>query len=414
MKELRADCRKRWGIAAGTPILASGHQPELYHPGVWVKNFAINRVAKQSGSVGLNLIADHDTVKRASLTVPTWSEWRPGAIRTTAVSFGRVPPNTAWETATVEDLTAWVTFIADVRKQTEQWPKPPILLMHRWPEFTGHLGKHFTAMRRQIETRWNCCLKEQPVSDLATSPEFQQFIAAVLTDLPAFRQHYNSAIEGYRRRHKLRSQTHPMPLLAEGEAPFWCNGPHGRMPPTPETPHGDYRPRAITLTLFTRLIAADLFVHGIGGAKYDEVTDDIIRNWLGIEPPRYAVITATAQLTLPKFDVGKPQREQLQRQLRERDWQPERHAEMPAELTARKSDWIARNPGTRAGRRERFTALQAITRELREQLPPSDVALRLRETELALDANAILQNREYSWVLHDEATLRELFFPHGA
>src|SRR6266851_7095715 len=29
-----------------TSLLMAGHQPELFHPGVWVKNFALNGLAK--------------------------------------------------------------------------------------------------------------------------------------------------------------------------------------------------------------------------------------------------------------------------------------------------------------------------------------------------------------------------------
>jgi hypothetical protein len=52
-------------------------------------------------------------------------------------------------------------------------------------------------------------------------------------------------------------------------------------------------PRALTLTMFLRLFVADQFVHGIGGGRYDQVTDDVIRNFFNMEPPHFAVTTAT-------------------------------------------------------------------------------------------------------------------------
>ena len=61
------------------------------------------------------------------------------------------------------------------------------------------------------------------------------------------------------------------------------------------------RPRALTLTLFARLCLGDFFIHGIGGGKYDEVTDAIIRDYFGIEPPAYQVLSATLHLPLPAF-----------------------------------------------------------------------------------------------------------------
>ena len=45
------------------------------------------------------------------------------------------------------------------------------------------------------------------------------------------------------------------------------------------------RTRALTTTLFSRFLLGDLFIHGIGGAKYDELGDEIARRFFGIEPP---------------------------------------------------------------------------------------------------------------------------------
>src|SRR5204863_2638991 len=52
-------------------------------------------------------------------------------------------------------------------------------------------------------------------------------------------------------------------------------------------------PRALILTMFLRLIVCDHFVHGIGGALYDEITDRLIRKRLKIDSPSFCVTTAT-------------------------------------------------------------------------------------------------------------------------
>ena len=38
---------------------------------------------------------------------------------------------------------------------------------------------------------------------------------------------------------------------------------------------------------FSRFMLGDLFIHGIGGAKYDELGDEIARRFFGIEPPGF-------------------------------------------------------------------------------------------------------------------------------
>ena len=47
------------------------------------------------------------------------------------------------------------------------------------------------------------------------------------------------------------------------------------------------RTRALTTTLFARLFLADLFVHGIGGAKYDAMTDQICERLFGMKAPSF-------------------------------------------------------------------------------------------------------------------------------
>src|SRR5262249_46442766 len=82
-------------------ILMAGHQPELFHPGVWVKHFALCGLARTHQADVINLIVDNDAVKSASLRVPNVrlplppvSEFRP---RTEPVPFDSVPLGIPYE-----------------------------------------------------------------------------------------------------------------------------------------------------------------------------------------------------------------------------------------------------------------------------------------------------------------------------
>ena len=52
-------------------------------------------------------------------------------------------------------------------------------------------------------------------------------------------------------------------------------------------------PRALTLTTFLRLLVVDQFIHGIGGGRYDQVTDRLLLRHFKIGPPHFAVATGT-------------------------------------------------------------------------------------------------------------------------
>ena len=85
------------------------------------------------------------------------------------------------------------------------------------------------------------------------------------------------------------------------------------------------RPRALTLTLFTPIGFADGFIHGIGGGKYDEVTDDIMRRFFQIEPPGYAVVSAMIRLPIAK-SRGRKKLHAAERAIRDLDWNPQTSA----------------------------------------------------------------------------------------
>src|SRR5262249_13914093 len=57
--------------ASGSDLLfVAGHQPALFHPGVWVKNFSIHEMASHSGGVSLNLSVDTDVMSSTQIRVP--------------------------------------------------------------------------------------------------------------------------------------------------------------------------------------------------------------------------------------------------------------------------------------------------------------------------------------------------------
>src|SRR5439155_17235609 len=83
------------------------------------------------------------------------------------------------------------------------------------------------------------------------------------------------------------------------------------------------RPRALITTMYARLVLSDLFIHGIGGAKYDELTDLIIRRFFGIEPPAYITATATFRLPIERPSVSLNDVQQSAQRLRELRYRPE-------------------------------------------------------------------------------------------
>jgi hypothetical protein len=416
LRELRRQARRDvLGDTSDSPLLVAGHQPELAHPGVWVKNFALNGLAKKLGGVPLHLVADHDTMKAATISIPTWDEWKPEAVRLEAVPFDEFVGEQPWETRRVQDGVTFDSFWDRVTSKLHNFGYEP-LLSSVWPDVVHHnpnklIGERFTKVRRKCEQAWGCDNHELAVSALSGTDAFRLFVRHVAADAGRFRHAYNSAVQQYRDAYGLRSRSHPVPDLHADELPFWVVEGTTRRAATAADIKLLLRPRALTLTLFARLCLGDLFIHGIGGGKYDEVTDAIIRDYFGVEPPAYQVLSATLHLPLPHFPASADDVHRLHRRRRDLDWQPERFID-PREamdLKRRKAALYATEPTGRAERRAWFRELQQVTRKLRPFVDYSarDVDRELARAKTEVAANAVLRRRDFAWVLYPERKLRE-------
>src|SRR5262245_57361550 len=70
LNEIRRAMRAFIGHDDARPLLASGHQTELYHPGVWAKDALLHASAKQLDGVACHLAVDTDAPKHLALRFP--------------------------------------------------------------------------------------------------------------------------------------------------------------------------------------------------------------------------------------------------------------------------------------------------------------------------------------------------------
>jgi len=393
------------------PWLVAGHQPDLFHPGVWLKNFVLARLARDHSSVALNLIVDNDAAKSAAVRIPRWRPAiAPDDVAAVTVPFDDPPAGVPFEEWRVRDEALFQSFPRRLRELTREWPFEPVAFRF-WDEALAcarraqddTISLRFAPARRALERAWGTHNLELPVSWLCRSRAFGMFVAAIRADLPRFRQVYNAAVHAYRQRNGIRSRNHPVPDLGPGEAPFWVWGA-GESRRRPMTDGGaKVRPRALTLTLFARLALADLFLHGIGGGKYDELTDAIATAYFGAAPPPFLVVSGTLRLPLPGLTAEPPR--PPPRDLR---WNPQRHfPDHP--LAAERRRLIHAEPATRRGRRQRYADLRADLERwqpaIADVVRAADAAAQRADT--VRRAAALLNSREWSFIVFPEARLRD-------
>lgn len=438
--------------------IVTGHQPELFHPGVWVKNFATGALACARDGVGVHLIVDNDLPKGAVIRVPRLER---GGLRMVSVAFDAASPDVPYEQWSIGDEGLFRGFGERVRGTLSGLVADPLIETY-WPrvldtsERPFRPGVRFAVARREQERAWGLRLLEVPLSRISQTEAFVRFAVHLMRDAGRFREIHNAALRTYREVNHVRSRTHPVPDLdaADGwvETPFWvwradrprrrplqvqraadrlrlrAAGTGDALGELTLEPSGDravaellgmqeagwcVRSRALTTTMYARLFLSELFVHGIGGAKYDELGDRISERFFGVRPPRYLVLSQTVWLGLVDFAHAESEARVLKQRQRELMFNPERSLLGRDEPQIRrwveeKRRAIAGPQTTRAQRVARWCAIRACNLSLQPWMEAERRRgeERLRELSDQCRWNQVAHQRGWPFVLHSAARLR--------
>lgn len=455
------------------PVIMSGHQPTLFHPGVWLKNFALDRLASMHDADAVNLVVDNDVAPSPSIRVPT-RHLKTDRLGWATVAYDRSGGGVPFEQTRINDRNFFATFDARVRNELIGVVDDP--MVHRlWDHARTAIGRCDVAAcalaqaRHAIEGEMGLSTLELPMSVVARSFAFGSFVGRILSDLGRFVKIYNRQTEVYRVAHGVRSAAHPVPNLRieNGwfECPLWLYGddspnrrpvwarrigdtielgdpdgetvclPIGGGADDPDTDRSDdfghawhdhcctkfkLRPRALLTTMYARLILSDLFIHGIGGGKYDQLGDLILGEFFDLRRcPPFLVVSATVHLPTPDDAIGSAasldqQRRECLRMLRDTRYQPERFADdldrTGRDLVDHKRTLLESIPP--AGKRKRWhDRIDAINRDLFDRLAERRAAIsnRLHRNALHQAERRILNSREHPFAIYPLEHLRAKF-----
>ncbi|MBK8270882.1 MAG: hypothetical protein IPK83_22260 [Planctomycetes bacterium] len=394
---------------AGRLVFMTGHQPQFFHPGVWLKNAAAAHLAKSSGHGSARfLVVDSDVPGKLAVEWPDDSEpiCRVGRVAVRSFkdwqSYEQIGPEASTELAMSmaalperidpnqpTPMEAFRTVFAmeggkihgDDANYVARW----IRAMKAVDAMHGVRGLDYFRISHVMQYG-NTAPVENDLGRAAWA-----FVEHLAMQAGHFAQAYNAALAKYRIRNGIRGTQHPIPdLQIDGERielPFWSispNGPRRRVfaearrgsgvnlyaenEPIGEVavplPQPDdmctlmdnrlplsLRPRALAQTLFMRLFGCDLFIHGIGGAKYDTITDDIIRDFFQTVPPEYTCVSATLRLPVRQYGVTPDAIAAATRRTRDIRYNPQRYLDRDAgrgdvaELLRKRSNGIEASIG---------------------------------------------------------------------
>ena len=406
---------------------------------------------------------DNDLPKATSIRVPRVLD---GQLKLERVAFDEWTGEVPYEDFTVSDEGLMASFGARVRQALDDAISDPILdtfwpIVNRRRSLTDRIGTRFALARRELEASWGVHNHEVPLSTICETEGFLWFASHVLAQLPRYQQIHNDALTRYRVLHGIRSRHHPVAALGVDddwrEAPFWAwrPGDKRRRPllarqlaktmqlriggddePLMEIPLGPdreaccaveqlltlpsrgvrLRTRALTTTMFARYLLGDLFIHGIGGAKYDELGDEISSRFFGLAAPPYLTVSMTLWLGLDDDPASSEQLKQATRTLRDLTFNPDRHLPASTTIDPEIARWIDAKRATIAGpiethaqRLDRFHEIRRCNEALQAAIRDQQTRLTAETHKLAAGVhhNNLAHNREYSFVLHSERRLRE-------
>ncbi len=419
------------GLPVDRPIIMSGHQPGLWHPGILAKLLAVGAFAERAGAAAGWVVVDQSPGAGARVEYPALDA---GRLARHALVLGTETSPPAAQ-PTIRPVPPGDGATADVR--------------HGILELARLLAAHAAApsLARQLHA---ACLdalahcgamagtpsapNAAPVSffasELHTTPAFAELVGAMRADPAHCATLYNDAAAAFP-----TSGVRPLALTAGAvELPLW------ERTSTPEHP-GPWRTvtsdrladlpdeslvlRGLPMTGLLRRWACDLFVHGTGGGTshaaaqqgYDRVTVQWFATWLGANDLAPSVVaTATRRLDFSGLpgtgNLPTPRDIGNARALAHRAaHDPTLLGDKPLgkqkrELAARIAGLPRRDPARRALYREMHTLRAAAV----QAHQPALDALRARADTLAarLGEAALTDNRTWPFLFHSRADLADL------
>ena len=412
----------QFGIQTEKPLIITGHQPQLIHPGIWVRYFLLQEASRRWGWQIAAFQVDSDVAEAPAFNIPFF-DGRNWSRKTIPIE---VEGGMVYESLAAPTEQAWQLLLEQVRQiltfpeGREAWDQ--VGNVTTFPS-KGQTYCSFLSSLRQSKEQ--VIYPEFPFSDICRQTAFQQFACWIGLHATEFARIHNQVAKEWRQRKKARSNAVPFPDLSmedgKVEVPFWWIQGGVRFPLVLQGEEawanqqslgswrealdsGLVRPRAITLTIFVRLFMADLFLHGAGGSDYEEATDQVIQRFFGLASPGYAWATLT--LFFPGY-TQQPLQEARKR-MKEMEQHPEGFLVSEKEtllhpVIQEKQELL--NQG-KLGKKQ-YRRLQQCNETIRENIAGlmADQRFLLQGLERK---HQVLAQRDYPFILYDSHLIRRI------
>ena len=190
------------------PFIAAGHQPTLYHPGVWLKNFLLSEIARQVGGEAINLTVDNDAIRSPSIRIPAGTLDAP---RLEDISFDAPAEEMPWEERRIIERPIFDSFASRVQaayaplRAASAMPSQPLLIEHLWRHARllangsqMSLGNVLAYARIAVEETHGLKSADFDISLICRSVAWHEFLLVIFERAAEFQAVYNAALAEYR------------------------------------------------------------------------------------------------------------------------------------------------------------------------------------------------------------------------
>ena len=287
-----AQARAYFGLDGARAVVMSGHQPMVFHGGILAKLIALDEAAKRTGAQALWIVPDQDIFDASLIRLPMG---RRESLRAehvalyhqdrapTGVPTGSLPAveiaGEALEHEVVGELAQWLDQFGSMETLAEQFGYGVI-------EYAcDRLGMAVPTMVF--------------ASQLMEVDSIRAVIEKMIGDSRRCVEMYNEGVA-------LFPAAGVRALRIEGdriELPMWGMRAGAARVAIDTENVGEFEfeelvPRGLLMSALCRMQLGDVFIHGLGGDVYDQISERWFGDWFGVELMPKAKVSADLRLDL--------------------------------------------------------------------------------------------------------------------
>ncbi len=289
-REMVRDTRRALRLPDSGKIVAAGHAPQNWHPGILSKFIAMRTLSQEMNAASVILNIDTVAGDPGLIDVP-FIDLDGLPCSSSIRLFDSLPDRSLGMQPACEpaDLS-WLDGMPDLDGEPLQRFSSAV----REAGGDLSLANQITRALIDITRSWIGRPNVLNASRLLKTPCGEWLLEKMQRDASRCSEAYNAAVS-------VDPDAGIRPLdIHKGELPLWdIRGDQRRTARRQDLDESNVLPKALLTTAIMRLAGCDLFIHGTGGARYDALMEGWLRQWLDVEVAPFMMVTADVQLPLP-------------------------------------------------------------------------------------------------------------------